>query len=737
VASVTVEQVFGNPHEEPLEAAYHFPLPTGAAVDSMLVRTGGRVILGRIEEREVARIIYRQARDAGALAALLEQQRPNLFTQRVANIPPGESVRVEIHYVQLLPYDQGEYELMFPMVAGARAQDPTAGAGDDTLEQHTPGLRPSEAIDVVIDIDAGVPLEDLDSPSHILDVESLSDSSARVTLAADDRIPNRDLVVRYRVAGDLPRAAVLSHQDERGGFFTLMVQPGLAVPEDLATRRRLTFAVDTSSSMLGRPLVQAQAVINEALATLGPDDELQVVGFSDLVSSFAEAPVSGSDENVIAAETWVDSLRALGTTSMTAGIERVLAQGAADDDVLDVIVLVTDGYVASETELMRLAHERLGGRRLFTIGVGPAPNRFLLEQLAEMGRGQTLVISPSDHPEVAAQRFLERIEKPQLTDLEIDWGELTAHSVYPRRLPDLFEGQPLLVRGRYDMPGEGYVTVRGRMAGRQWEERVPVVLASADRTGNEAMAPIWARAAVHDLMNGLYLRDDPDREDAITDLGLRFGLVTRFTSFVAVEEAFLRSIGDATGNAYGYGGLGLSGTGAGGGGVGYGTIGLGDMGTIGHGSGVVGGADSESAYGVLAARSPMMMMMDRADGLAARPAVEPSAAPQIEAAAAEVRGSLSADTIRRTIELHRAEIRGVYERQLQTRPDITGRVTVRIVIGADGHVSAAEVTSSDIDCPELEAALLAVFRRMTFPPVEGGGTNVVTYPVVFVPTEDE
>jgi TonB family protein len=275
------------------------------------------------------------------------------------------------------------------------------------------------------------------------------------------------------------------------------------------------------------------------------------------------------------------------------------------------------------------------------------------------------------------------------------------------------------------------------MAGRQWEERVPVVLASADRTGNEAMAPIWARAAVHDLMNGLYLRDDPDREDAITDLGLRFGLVTRFTSFVAVEEAFLRSIGGAAmGNAYGYGGLSLSGTGAGGGGVGYGTIGLGRMGTIGHGSGVVGGADSESAYGVLAARSPMMMM-DRADGFAARPAVEPAPAPQIEAAAAEVRGSLSADTIRRTIDLHRAEIRGVYERQLRTRPDIEGRVAVRIVIGADGRVTAAEVTSSTIDCPELEAELLVVFRRMTFPPVEGGGTNVVVYPVVFVLSEDE
>ena len=719
VAAVTVEQVFTNPHDEPLEAAYHFPLPTGAAVDSMLVRAGDRVILGRIKRREVARVIYRRAREAGLLAALLEQQRPNLFTQRVANIPPGESVRVEIHYVQLLPYDSGEYEFMFPMVAGARAQDPTAEEEGDDVEQHTPGLRPSEAIDLSIRIDSGVPLEDLDSPSHLIDVDYISDVQARVTLAREDRVPNRDLVVRYRVAGDLPRAAVLSHQDERGGFFTLMVQPGLEVPTELATRRRLTFAVDTSSSMLGRPLVQAQAIVNEALATLGEEDELQVIGFSDMVQTFSAHPLNGTDEHVIDAENWVDDLRALGTTSMTAGLSRALEQQPSDEDVLETVVLITDGYVASEQELFRLVHERLGHRRLSTVGLGPAPNRFLLERLAEFGRGTSLVVSPADHPEVVAQDFLERIENPQLTDLEIDWGELTIHSVYPRRPSDLFEGQPLLVRGRYDAPGEGYVTVRGRMGGRQWEERVPVVLASADRTGSEAMAPIWARAAVHDLMNGLYLRDDPDREDAITDLGLRFGLVTRFTSFVAVEEAFLQSLGGANGQGalFGYPGLGLIGTGRGGGGYGEGTIGLGSLNTIGHG----GGGGSGSAYG--AAGSNMLR------------SVAAVRAPAIRTGSAMIRGSLSADTVRRRIRMHSAQFRHAYENQLRSSPGLSGRIVVRVVIGPTGQVLSAEVTSSSMDNEELHQAILGIFRRMTFPDVEGGGTVVVSYPLVFVQSE--
>lgn len=716
VASVTLEQVFRNDLEEPFEAAYHFPLPTGAAVDSMLIRSGERVILGRIERKELARVIYRQARDAGLLAALLEQQRPNLFTQRVANIPPGEAVTVEIHYVQLLPYEEGEYEFLFPMVAGARAQDPTSQGDDEPVEQHTPGTRPSENIDVTLSIDSGVPIEDLFSPTHLVDVDQHADDQVSVTLSDEDSIPNRDFVIRYRVGAEMPRAAVLSHQDERGGFFTLMLQPGLDVPEELSTRRRLTFALDTSSSMLGRPMAQAQAVINEALATLGPNDELQVVTFSDLVRAYApDGPVSGTDEQVIGAEQFVDDARALGTTSMTAGIERVLAQGVADDDVLDMIVLVTDGYVASEQELMRQVHEHLGQRRLFTIGVGPAPNRFLLERLAELGHGSTIVVSPSEHPEVVAQNFLERIERPQLTDLQVEWGDLTVHDVYPRRLPDLFGGQPLLIRGRYDVPGEAAVTVRGRIAGRVWEERVPVVLHSPDRMGHEALAPIWARAAVHDHMNGLYLRDDPDREDAITDLGLRFGLVTRFTSFVAVEDRFFTGLGGADGG-FGYDGLGLHGTGRGGGGSGEGTIGLGNLNTIGHGGG--GGSGSGYGYGP-------GLMRGRSASI-----------PMIRTGTAQIRGSLARDVIRRTIRLHINAVRGVYERQLLRNPDLTGRVEVQLVIDSTGNVVSATVRSSTMGSTEVEQGVLTVLRGIQFPAVEGGGMNIVTYPFMFVPAPD-
>ncbi len=226
VASVSVEQTFANPYEAPLEAIYHFPLPTNAAVDAMLIRVGERTIVGRIERRQKARLIYHAAREAGALAALLEQQRPDLFSQRVANVPPGGAVTVELHYVQILPYDEGAYEVRYPLVTERRAADPTAGANDDELASlESAGFRRPRSVSLDVNLDAGVPVEGVESPSHVVKVEERDERRVHVALDEGGPVASRDFLLRYRVAGDTPRAAMLSHMDRRGGFFTLMIQP--------------------------------------------------------------------------------------------------------------------------------------------------------------------------------------------------------------------------------------------------------------------------------------------------------------------------------------------------------------------------------------------------------------------------------------------------------------------------------------------------------------------------------
>ena len=734
VASVTVRQVFRNDHEEPLEAAYHFPLPANAAVDAMTVVAGERRIRGRIERREEARIIYRRARDAGLLAALLEQQRPNLFTQRLANIPAGESIDVEIHYVQMLPYDAGTYEFVFPMVAGARAQDPTA-SGEEEIEQHRPGTRPRD-VTVSVTIEAGVPIENLDSPSHDIEIVRSGAGRATVRLAQEARIPNRDLLLRYDVAGALPRAALLSHHDQRGGFFTLLMQPAGSEGEVPDTRRRVTLALDTSSSLYGPALAQTKAVATTVLESLDHHESFQVVAFSDSVRTFTQSPSRATDANVTRAEEFVDDLRALGTTAMTAGLQTALRQESPPEDVLDIVVLVTDGYIASEREILRLVHDNLGHRRLFVVGVGPAPNRFLLERLAEVGRGALLIVSPADEPEVVAQDFIERIAHPQVTDLQIDWGELNVTSVYPRRVPDLFAGQPLMVHGRFDEAGEGEVVLRGRVGGRAWSDTLHVAFAE-DGENNDAIASVWARSAIHDNMNRLMLRDDEDAEDRVTRLGLAFGLVTRFTSFIAVDDAALAAVEDdaparnGSASAAGDSSDEPVATAA--------TVNVPVPESV---------AAAEPASPIMAppAASPMPtpllpptkamsggldQLLESAVGGGGSPAGLAKAStpgrmartPRGKRPSSVNHVPLSPAAVQGVITRHMGEIRTVAQRH-RNGGATGGQMVVRLVIGANGHVVTATLASSAVTDAAFQRDVLAIFRRMAFPAFSGPNQTI-------------
>jgi Ca-activated chloride channel family protein len=787
VASVSVEQTFANPYEEPLEAIYHFPLPANAAVDAMLIRVGERTILGRIERRQRARLIYHAAREAGALAALLEQQRPDLFSQRVANVPPGGSVTVELHYVQILPYDQGAYEVRYPLVTERRAADPTAdandagapgeqsslGSGADLAGLESAGFRRPRSVSLDIALDAGVPIEGVESPSHVVRVEERDPGvpaarsvvgwgGRRVHVELDEGGPvaSRDFLLRYRVAGETPRAALLSHMDQRGGFFTLMLQPARDDAPAPATKRRVTIAIDSSSSMNGRPMEHARTVVETMLESLRDGDSFQIVSFSDLVRRHPEAPAAATDAAIIAAERWTSELRALGTTSMRAAVDAVLDLPAVSDDVLDLVVLVTDGYVAGDRELLREVEARLGNRRMVVLGVGTSVNRFLLERLAEVGRGTLRVIAPSEDPEIVAEAVVERLDRPQLTDVAIDWGDLAVYDVYPRRLPDLFAGQPLLVSGRFTVPGEANIRITGRQAGRAWTDQQTVVLDGFSE-GNDAMAPVWARARVTDLMNVLWMEDDPDAEEAVTRLGLEFGLVTRFTSFIAVEDAFLRGLGSGgaglglSGTTSGGGGLGLSGTGMGGGGVGEGTIGLGNLGTIGHGEG--GGVGYGYGGGMAMARGAPSVEPARRAFDAATPMEEMARAvgptpgfgsssgfglrgrtasvPMVRAGMADIRGDLSREVIRRVIQANVNQVRACYEAALRTAPTLEGRVSVRFVIGPDGRVTASVVESSTLGDGRAERCVADVVHDLAFPAVPSGGVITVTYPFLFAPSE--
>ncbi|MFK7986990.1 MAG: PQQ-binding-like beta-propeller repeat protein [Sandaracinaceae bacterium] len=535
VARVRVEQTFQNPYDRPVEAVYLFPLPDDAAVDAMELRTGERVIRANIRRREQAQVEYRAARDRGVLASLLEQERANLFRQSVANLAPGQEVRVVLSYTQVLPYAEGSYRFVYPMVAGPRYQPDDDAEGAVRQVVLAPGGERPDRVEVTISADLGTEVHSVESPTHAI-TERRQDDRVLVALAEGAR-PNRDLDVRFVIAGEAPTVAALTSAPEGDapGHLALALHPRLDVPTDQVMARELVFLVDTSSSMHGRPMEMAKAAMHAAIEGLQPQDTFRVLAFSDTTSALSDAALRATEANVARANRFVDGMQALGATEMLRGVRAAL-EPDTEDDRMRIVLLMTDGYIGNESEVFREVHAHLGQSRLFPFGVGSAVNRYLLSRLAEVGRGDAQVVTLDESPEEAAIQFHQRIARPYLTDIAIDWGQLEVADAYPRRLPDLFADRPLVVHARYATGGTSDVVIRGRIAGRAFEQTVSVTLPSAGET-REELRSVWARARIKDLMLAMALAPNPELQEEVTQLGLEHHLLTQWTAFVAIDEA--------------------------------------------------------------------------------------------------------------------------------------------------------------------------------------------------------
>ena len=555
LARVTVTQEFENPFKEKIEAVYTFPLPQAAAVDDMTMEVGGRTVKGKIMRREEAKQVYRTARDAGQVASLLDQERPNVFTQSVANVMPGESVTVVISYVETLKYEAGTYEFVFPMVVGPRyipgtptgrkaprGRLPNTDRVPDASRVTPPlaeqGTRAGHDVSVEVSLDAGVPVEGLKSPSHEIDVERPSPSSARVRLKDLAAIPNKDFRLRYDVAGAKIQDAVLAHRDTRGGYFTLILQPPRRVTVEDVTPKELVFVLDTSGSMSGFPIEKAKETMGLALDSLNPQDTFNLITFAGDTHVLFEEPVPATRENLLKARQFLQSREGGGGTEMMKAIEAALAPSDAQGHVR-VVCFMTDGYVGDDFEIIGEVQKHPNAR-VFSFGIGDAVNRFLLGKMAEEGRGEVEYVALGDDGSAAARRFHERVRNPLLTDITIDWGGLQVTDVYPRRIPDLFGSVPVIVSGRYTAGGRGVVRLRGTMSGQAFEREIAVELPES-KAENDVLATLWARRRVEDLTGEDYAgmqSGEPryDLREEITGLGLEYRLLTQFTSFVAVEE---------------------------------------------------------------------------------------------------------------------------------------------------------------------------------------------------------
>jgi Ca-activated chloride channel family protein len=387
-------------------------------------------------------------------------------------------------------------------------------------------------------LDAGVPLADIKGKSHEVELERLNAHSAHIHLKSETMIPNKDFVLRYEVAGKNIQDALLTHRSDRGGYFTLILQPPNRITAEDATPKELVFVLDTSGSMSGFPLEKAKETMNLALAGLYPSDTFNLITFAGDTRILFPIPVAATAANLKKAQAFLAGSSGSGGTEMMEAIRASLDPSDSQDHVR-IVCFMTDGYVGNDMAIISEIQKHPNAR-VFGFGIGSSVNRFLLDKMSEYGRGEVEYVALNDDGSAAARRFHERVRNPLLTDISVDWNGMPVSDVYPERIPDLFGAKPVILTGRYTAAGRGVIRLKGKMAGKEFEREIAVNFPEAE-TQHNVLSSLWARQRIDDLMgkdyNGLQQGEmKPELKETIASLGIEYGLMTQFTSFVAVEE---------------------------------------------------------------------------------------------------------------------------------------------------------------------------------------------------------
>jgi Ca-activated chloride channel homolog len=530
MATVVVRQDFVNESPETIEAVYNFPLPAMGAVHGYQMRIGDRVVKGKIARKEEARKAYEQARQQGKTAGLLDQERPNVFRQALANITPGAKVSVEIHYVELIRYGNASYEFVFPMVVGPRYFPAHAGGSHKVNPPvAAKGMRAGHDIAITVKLQSAAPLAAPSSDTHAIVRKKLERDTEEVTLAQAREIPNKDFVLRYRLAAREIAPSLLTQKVGADGYFSFVIDPpAVRTAEMNIAPKELVFVIDTSGSMHGFPLDKAKEAMRLAIDALNARDTFNLITFAGDTHLLWPKPMPATEANVAAARRFLDGRVSGGGTEMMKAIRAAL-DGTDSQEHLRVVCFMTDGYIGNEREIISEI-QRHPNARVFSFGIGGSVNRFLLDKMAEVGRGEVEYVTLNSDGSAAAKRFHERVRNPLLTDIEIEWNGLPVTDLVPARIPDLFSAKPLIVSGRYTGSASGTIRIRGKQGARSYSRELRVDL-PARRDENPAVPLVWARHRIDALSI-----DQQEKREEITQLGLRYGLLTEFTSYYAVEN---------------------------------------------------------------------------------------------------------------------------------------------------------------------------------------------------------
>ena len=727
IAEVTITQVYKNEGRNTLEAIYVFPGSTRAAVHSMRMTVGDRVIEADIMERKKARRTYEQAKKEGRTASLLEQQRPNVFQMNVANILPGDTIKVEMKYTELLEPTEQVYEFVYPAVVGPRySETPAQGAPDTEKWVKNPylhsGQTPPYQFGLAVRLETGIPIARLTSPNHEIRTAYTGKSRVDVSLAPDPKAGTRDFVLQYKLAGGQIETGLLLYPGREDNHFLLMMEPPARVRPDEVVPREYIFIVDVSGSMNGFPLEKvAKPMMKEMISNLKANEYMNIIlfaGGSEVLST--DRSLAATEENKRKAIRWMEEHHGAGGTRILPALQRALALPAREG-VSRIITVVTDGYVNVEPQVFELIRRNLGRANLFTFGIGRSVNRFLIEGMARTGMGEPFFVMNPEEGRDQARRFRAYVEQPVLTDIEVRFNNFSAFDIEPMAVPDLFALRPIILMGKYQGRAGGSIVVTGKTASGAFKKEIRLS-EGEESAQNTALRLLWARHRIRRIADLNSLVNSGERVMEITELGLKYHLMTQFTSFVAVDKV-RRADGKLV------------------------TV----KQPLPLPDGVSDAAVGDRSMGFAPLARPsvaMKAMAPRDGGLRAQAApVEPSAAEEkpvgtgngdkekpagpmrgrhVEVKLEQVTGALNPDQVRRALSQRLKLLEDCYVKAVSLRKtNIGGEITFRFVIDQRGKVTAIDIKSASMNDTPTQMCLKTVFQGTTFPPPQQGVAHVL------------
>jgi Ca-activated chloride channel family protein len=547
IADVRVTQTYQNQGSRPINATYVFPASTRAAVYSMRMKIGDQVIYAKIKEREAAKQEFEKAKKEGKSASLLEQNRPNVFSMKLANIMPQDVIEIELRYTEMLIPTDGVYEMVYPTVVGPRyVSDKTSakGAPPTGAPYLHQGASPTSSLHISARISAGVPIQDLTCTTHQITPEWDSPTVARMVM--DDADPfqgNRDFILHYRLSGEQIKTGLILYRGDDENFFLYMAQPPQRLPAADIPPREYVFVVDVSGSMEGFPIATAKRLLTDLVGQLRSTDYFNVVLFSGDSTALSDKPLEANQENVSRAIQLLEQQRGAGGTELLPAMKQAMNLPRTPG-VSRSIVLVTDGYIEAESDVFDYIRSNLDNCNVFPFGIGSSVNRYLMDGIAKAGMGEAFIVTKESEAAATAESFRQYIQSPVLTDVKVRANGFDIYDVNPVHLPDLFAQRPVIVYGKWRGPVTGTFELSGRNANGEFNSSFDVSSVTADNS-DSALRYLWARSRIAELSDYGFGEISPERIKEITSLGLKYNLLTRYTSFIAVREVISNPLGNA------------------------------------------------------------------------------------------------------------------------------------------------------------------------------------------------